>query len=132
MDTFGRALPVLPKSAADLPPLLKREEVFNRYEQHTKHCPDCSRALAMTNVGIVAAAAVAAVAGAAAVLAAALAGAAAKAAPPLGGALAAAGAGGALAGVAAAIGVVATLVAAVLVAFRKRFIFVDYIHSDMH
>lgn len=30
LDRFGDQLPVLPKTAADLPPLLPREQVFDR------------------------------------------------------------------------------------------------------
>jgi hypothetical protein len=36
LDTFGAALPTLPRSAADLPPLMPREVVLDRFKQHTE------------------------------------------------------------------------------------------------
>lgn len=36
LDTFGAALPTLPKSAADIPPLMPREQVMDRLKQHTE------------------------------------------------------------------------------------------------
>jgi pheophorbide a oxygenase len=136
IDEFGSALPVLPKSAADIPPLLPRAAIFDRYNQHTKHCPHCSGALRNINVAIGVLAVLGVVAAAAAVVAAA--GGAALGGALAAGPLAVAGAGALKAAGAklvvggAAVAAVAGLVVAGLLKFRQLFLVVDYVHADMH
>lgn len=36
MSRFGSALPVLPRSLEDLPPEMSRQQVLDRYHQHTQ------------------------------------------------------------------------------------------------
>jgi hypothetical protein len=49
IDKFGSSLPVLPQPAADLPPMMTREQVFdwwvrrNRLLASTLYCSDCKR-----------------------------------------------------------------------------------------
>lgn len=43
LKRFGRELPVMARSVTDLPPLMSREQVLDRYEQHTKHCTKCQQ-----------------------------------------------------------------------------------------
>ena len=117
LDQYGRNLPTLAKSLSDIPPLMPREQVFDRYTQHTKDCPHCSSALWMVNICIGVAAAVAAVAVAAAWVAAT----AAVPRVPLTsvyclGHVAAAG--------------VAAAVAALLMKFRRKFLYEDYVHAE--
>ncbi|GBF96942.1 hypothetical protein Rsub_09022 [Raphidocelis subcapitata] len=115
LDRFGRALPVLPKTLADLPPEMSRREALDRYSQHTQHCPDCRKALARIDAALplVAAAGIA-------LLAAAAIAAATGAAPPLGWRVL-----GAAAGAAAA-----ALLHRKLSEFRTLFIFTDYVHAE--
>lgn len=115
LDTFGAALPTLPRSAADLPPLLPREQVLDRFNQHTKICPHCSAALRFTNIAAAIMAAVAAVA-AGSIIAAVVGGSA-----PL---LSQFNAG------AAAVAAVAAAVTAALVRFRQVWIYTDYVHAE--
>lgn len=51
LDRFGAALPVLPRSADDLPPLPPREVVFDRFNTHTKSCPHCRAGLRFATIG---------------------------------------------------------------------------------
>ena len=46
LDKFGDELPVLPRTAADLPPALPREQVFDRYAYV------CGSALCVNAVGL--------------------------------------------------------------------------------
>ena len=43
LSKYGAAMPVLPRTLEDLPPLMDRRETLDRYHQHTKHCPDCMK-----------------------------------------------------------------------------------------
>jgi hypothetical protein len=43
LQRYGAAMPLLPRKPGDLPPLMSRREALDRFEQHTKHCPDCQR-----------------------------------------------------------------------------------------
>ena len=43
LSRYGAAMPLLPRRPQDLPPLMSRREALDRFEQHTKHCPDCQR-----------------------------------------------------------------------------------------
>jgi hypothetical protein len=43
LKRFGNQLPVMAKSITDLPPLMSRQQVLDRYEQHTKHCTKCQK-----------------------------------------------------------------------------------------
>lgn len=43
LQKFGAAMPLLPRRLEDLPPLMSRRQALDRYEQHTKHCPDCQK-----------------------------------------------------------------------------------------
>jgi pheophorbide a oxygenase len=115
LDTHGRALPTLPRSAADLPPQMPREVVMDRYNQHTKICPDCSAAMRGATIGAAVMAAVAAVA-AGSIVAAVVAG----SAPLLSGFTACAG----------AVSVVAAAIAAACLKLRQSFIFTDYVHAE--
>jgi len=137
LDKFGSALPVLPKSAADIPPLLPREVVFDRYNQHTKNCPHCSAALRRATVAAGALGVLAVVAAATVVVAAvgatALAAGGSAAAGPLAGASAGLKAAGfKLAAGGAGVAVVAGLLVEGLLRFRQLFIFQDYVHAEMH
>lgn len=138
IDKFGSNLPVLPKSAADLPPLMTREQVFDRYHQHTQHCPHCQAALRNTEIaigllaiaGAVAAGTLIVAAVNAAAAAAATAGATTAAAAAAGGAaLLPFGAAAKLAAAAAAVAAVAGAAVAGLLKFRQLFIFSDYVHA---
>lgn len=121
IDKFGSNLPTLPQSAADLPPLLPREQVFDRYNQHTKHCPHCSAALRNTEIAAAVAAVIGSVAAGAAVV---------SAVQSLMGGAAAVG-GGFAAG-AVGFAVAAAAVVAGLLKLRRLFIFEDYVHADQH
>ncbi|WIA44126.1 hypothetical protein OEZ86_010468 [Tetradesmus obliquus] len=133
IDKFGSNLPVLPSSAADLPPMMAREQVFDRYNQHTKDCPHCKAALRNTELAIGLLAILGAVAAGALVVAAvnAAAAAAAAAATAAGstGGLLPLGAAGKLAAAAAAVAAAAGAAVAGLLKFRQLFIFNDYVHA---
>jgi hypothetical protein len=43
LQRYGSAMPLLPKKLSDLPPLMSRRQALDRFEQHTKHCPDCMK-----------------------------------------------------------------------------------------
>lgn len=43
LQRYGSAMPLLPKQLSDLPPLMSRRQALDRFEQHTKHCPDCQK-----------------------------------------------------------------------------------------
>jgi pheophorbide a oxygenase len=138
LDKFGDTLPVLPRSAEDLPPALPREQVFDRYNQHTKHCPDCKAALRNTEIAISVLAMTAAVA-AGCFVAAAVTAAASVAGASVGPAAAATSLGleavGSwavvrLAAIAACIAAAAGVVIAGLIRLRQQFIFVDYVHAE--
>jgi len=141
----GRALPTFPRTAADLGPVVSREEALSRFKQHTAICRHCRDALAsIDGRWLPGLAALAAALGAAAMWVAGVRAAAALAAAA---AAAAAGGGGAGAGATwgAAVGAAAqepvawALAAAAVLAFmarravawfRQQLIFVDYVHAD--
>lgn len=115
MDKYGSTLPTLPKTAADLPPLMPRQQVFDRYSQHTASCPHCSQALNTINVAVVALLAVAAVAAASLVTTFILGGlpSVMRVAP-----------------VGVAVAAVASMLAGGLLNFRKKFLYEDYVHAE--
>lgn len=115
LDSFGAALPTLPKSAADLPPLMPREEVMDRFKQHTEVCPHCSAAFRAATIAASLMAAVAAVA-AGSIVAAVVGGSAPLVSP--------------FTGAAAAVAAVAGLLAAAMLRFRQLFVFTDYVHAE--
>jgi pheophorbide a oxygenase len=117
IDRHGSNLPTLPKSAQDLPPLLPREQVFDRYNQHTKDCPHCSAALRNINIAIGVLAAVSAVALASVWVAVT----AVTPAVPLVSTYNALHLG---------VAAVAGAVAGLLLKFRRKFIFEDYVHAE--
>jgi hypothetical protein len=43
LNRFGQELPVMAHSITDLPPLMSRQQVLDRFEQHTKHCTKCQK-----------------------------------------------------------------------------------------
>lgn len=43
LQRYGSAMPLLPRKLEDLPPLMSRRQALDRFEQHTKHCPDCQK-----------------------------------------------------------------------------------------
>jgi len=43
LKRFGRELPGMAHSVTDLAPLMSRQQVLDRYEQHTKHCSKCQK-----------------------------------------------------------------------------------------
>lgn len=115
LQRYGSAMPLLPRRLADLPPLMSRRQALDRFEQHTKHCPDCQKTLKRVEFALpatwAAAAAAVLVAGVAAASGAAV------LSLPVAGAAAAA--------------VVFALMHRALVQFKKLFIFTDYVHADM-
>jgi hypothetical protein len=128
LDKHGAALPVLPRSADDLPPRLPRAAVFDRLHQHTRDCPHCSGALRAATAAAVAAAALAALSGGGAIVAAAASMVSAAAAAP-----ASVGAPPAwLAGGLAVLSALCGVVLAGLLKLRQLFIGIDYVHADVH
>ncbi len=128
LDKHGAALPVLPRSADDLPPRLPRSAVFDRLHQHTRDCPHCSGALRAATAAAVAAAALAALSGGGAIVAAAASMVSAAAAAP-----ASVGAPPAwLAGGLAVLSALCGVVLAGLLKLRQLFIGIDYVHADVH
>jgi phenylpropionate dioxygenase-like ring-hydroxylating dioxygenase large terminal subunit len=132
IDVHGRKMPFLPQrqtgeavaaeQAPPLPPLPSREVMFDRFNQHTKDCPHCSKALARCNVALWTLAAV----GAACLGASLFAGLAAAfklvaAEPARVWAVSAATAAGAAA---------CALVARAVWGLRQLFVFHDYIHAE--
>lgn len=115
LDVYGAGLPTLPSSAADIPPLLPREVVLDRFKQHTENCPHCSAALRAATIAAGLMAAVAAVA-AGSIVAAVVGGSAALLSP--------------FNGVAAAVAAASAMAAAALMRFRRLFIFTDYVHAE--
>ncbi|KAF6259816.1 pheophorbide a oxygenase [Scenedesmus sp. NREL 46B-D3] len=132
IDRFGSQLPVLPRGAHDLPPLMSREQVFDRYSQHTKHCPHCRAALRNTEIAIGLLAIAGAVAAGTLVVAAANAAAAAAGAGTVaaGAAGLPVGAAAKLTAAAAAVAVLAGAAVAALLRFRQLFIYNDYVHAE--
>jgi hypothetical protein len=51
LQKYGSAMPLLPKQLSDLPPLMSRRQALDRFEQHTKHCPDCQKVRGMGFLG---------------------------------------------------------------------------------
>lgn len=43
LQSYGGAMPLVPRTAADLPPVMSRGQVLDCYSQHVKHCPSCSQ-----------------------------------------------------------------------------------------
>jgi pheophorbide a oxygenase len=119
IDRHGSDLPTLPRTPEDLGPVLPREQIFDRYNQHTKDCPHCSTALRNINIAIGVLAAVACVALASVWVAVT----AVTPAVPLVSTYSAVHL-----GVAAAAGVVSGL----LLKLRQKFIFEDYVHAEHH
>lgn len=114
LDRHGRACPALPAHEGDTLDLPK-SVVFDRLNQHTRHCSHCRAALANMTAAMWALAAVAAAAAGALVAGVAAAG------VPLASKFAAAAAGVAL---------VAGFAAAGLARFRQLFIYYEYVHAD--
>jgi pheophorbide a oxygenase len=119
MDRHGINLPTLPKTAADLGPALTREQIFDRYNQHTKDCPHCSTALRNITIAAGVLAAVACVALASVWVAVT----AVTPAVPLVSTYSALHLG---------VAAVAGAVAGLLWRLRQKFIFEDYIHAEHH
>jgi phenylpropionate dioxygenase-like ring-hydroxylating dioxygenase large terminal subunit len=125
MDGPGREMPMLPANAQreGLPPAVpvSRAEVFDRYSQHTVHCPHCLKALRMCNWALVGLALV----GWAAVTAAVVFGLGA-----VGGDAAASGAASAKAAVSAGVAAFCAWAGWALWRVRMLFISYDYIHAE--
>eukprot|EP00878_Enallax_costatus_P019039 GHUV01020074.1.p2 GENE.GHUV01020074.1~~GHUV01020074.1.p2 ORF type:complete len:151 (+),score=48.51 GHUV01020074.1:1532-1984(+) len=115
LTKYGAAMPLLPKTLDDLPPLMDRRETLDRYHQHTKHCPDCMKALKRIDTALP----VTWAATAAAIL---VAGVSAASGTPL----LSANVGGAVAAAA-----VLALMHRGLKQFRQLFFFTDYVHADV-
>jgi pheophorbide a oxygenase len=117
MDRHGMDLPTLPKSVEDLGPMLTREQIFDRYNQHTKDCTHCSTALRNVSIaaGVLAAVAVVALASVWVAVTAV------TPAVPLVSSYSAVHLG---------VAAVAGALAGLLLRLRQMFIFEDYVHAD--